>query len=43
MEDRWTTYIREKAKKRNIANPWLKDQNPGNETTAPPRETEKAS
>lgn len=26
MEDRWTIYIREKAKERNIPNPWLTSQ-----------------
>ena len=33
MEDRWTVYIRENAKKRNIPNPWLKSKQSQNEKT----------
>ena len=42
MEDRWTVYIRENAKKRNIPNPWLKSKKP--EGALPPsQKTDKAS
>ncbi len=42
MEDRWTIYIRENAKKRNIPNPWLKSKEPEDEAY-PSQKAEKAS
>jgi len=43
MEDRWTVYIRENAKKRNIPNPWLKSKQSEGQALPPSQQTDKAS